>query len=379
MKFGNIFSFFISMLFVVGLISITIFTLEHASPNAQVPCMSYLEGSQPFYSWAVIGAGPAGIISVGQLLEHGVSDHEIVWIDPEFLAGRMGKYYGKVPSNQKAYRFTTMLDRSSLFSVMDSPAIRSIRAYDQQQEHPLQLAVDVLHDLTRYLCTRVVWHQDMVQSLWFDGEVWWLVLGNTTVCARKVILATGSHPKTLDYTHPHVIPLDHALDEEKLQQCINHDDTVMVVGSAHSAILVMKYVYDFGVKKIINIYTKEPTFGMFGGLEGITAYWAKNVLLDQQPSNIMRTPFDAHTLQEHLSICTKVVYACGYEPNEMMVNGSTNLSYDPMTGVIAQNLYGVGIAFPQYHTIDDGNVVSLVGFCSFMQRAQELMPIWMRD
>ena len=81
------------VLCVVGLIEHTAATLESACGNSH---------SQLAYSWAVIGAGPAGIISVGQLLEHGVSDYEILWIDPEFSPGRMGKYYGKVPSNQKA-------------------------------------------------------------------------------------------------------------------------------------------------------------------------------------------------------------------------------------------------------------------------------------
>ena len=153
----------------------------------------------------------------------------------------------------------------------------------------------------------------------------------------------------------------------------------MVVGSAHSALLVVKYLYDFGVKKIINLYTKEPTFWMFGGLEGITAYWTKNILLAKQPENIVRIPFDVHTLHAHLAVCTKVIYAWGYEPNEIMVNGSVHLSYDPTTGVIAKNLYGIGIAFPQHYLTDDGRSVNLVGIYSFMQRAQDLIPIWMQD
>ena len=35
-------------------------------------------------NWAVIGAGPAGIAAVGQLIDKGVSGEQILWIDPKF-------------------------------------------------------------------------------------------------------------------------------------------------------------------------------------------------------------------------------------------------------------------------------------------------------
>ena len=46
----------------------------------------------------VIGAGPAGIISVCKLLERNI--HPILWVDPKFDCGGL-VYYQDIPSNTK--------------------------------------------------------------------------------------------------------------------------------------------------------------------------------------------------------------------------------------------------------------------------------------
>ena len=57
------------------------------------------------YEWAVIGAGPAGIATLGKLLDYGVDKRKIVWIDPEFTVGDFGAKWGQVSSNTKVSRF----------------------------------------------------------------------------------------------------------------------------------------------------------------------------------------------------------------------------------------------------------------------------------
>ena len=47
------------------------------------------------YEAVVIGAGPAGIAVVGNLLE--VKKGPILWVDNEFDGGRLNKYYREVP------------------------------------------------------------------------------------------------------------------------------------------------------------------------------------------------------------------------------------------------------------------------------------------
>ena len=110
------------------------------------------------YQWAVIGAGPAGIISTTILLEHIKTPKDILWLDPAFGVGRLGKYYGNVPSNLKAYRYTTFLSSCALFNQLQCSSFNAIRQYDQQDEPVLQLLIDPLQEITNYLQTQVQWH-----------------------------------------------------------------------------------------------------------------------------------------------------------------------------------------------------------------------------
>ncbi|AFJ42920.1 hypothetical protein [Francisella orientalis] len=37
------------------------------------------------YKWAVVGAGPAGMTTIGQLLDSGINTKNMLWIDPKFF------------------------------------------------------------------------------------------------------------------------------------------------------------------------------------------------------------------------------------------------------------------------------------------------------
>ena len=69
------------------------------------------------------------------------------------------------------------------------------------------------------------------------------------------------HPKKLDYDCKHEIPLDIALDKSALAQCITQQDTVAVVGSAQSAILLLKYLTELHCGRIINFYLIQLNLG----------------------------------------------------------------------------------------------------------------------
>lgn len=334
---------------------------------------SSARGDQLF-PYAVIGAGPAGIISVAKLIELGVPEKSIVWIDPEFGVGRLGKYYGKVPSNLKARRYTIFLTSCELFKTMHFPSCMNMFHYDQNQEPPLQLIVDPLQDITAYLKERVVPTQARVSTLTYADHAWHIMTDEQTIRAEKVILAMGSRPKRLNYDGFDEIPLDLALDEDYLKQVLTPQDRVIVVGSLHSALLVLKYASDIPVQQAINFYTKLPTYGPAGGLEGITAYWTKEVLDQHKATNVIRFLYDPQAIEQYKNKGYKIVYAIGYEPNVIRVNGSIPMSFDADTGKICDNLYGIGIAFAERYTKEDGMSIPLIGVNSFMKRAQEILP-----
>ena len=73
------------------------------------------------YAWTVIGAGPAGIAAVGKLLDLGVADKDIAWVDPSFAAGDLGAKWRSVSSNTKVATFLEYLHGAKAFRFSEAP------------------------------------------------------------------------------------------------------------------------------------------------------------------------------------------------------------------------------------------------------------------
>lgn len=335
--------------------------------------------NQNSYSWAVIGAGPAGIISVSVLIDNGVIPKNIIWIDPKFKVGRMGKYYGNVPSNLKASRYNSFLQSCNLFEKIQSASIERVKCFDQQQEPLLQLIIDPLQDITAYLMSQVTTYCGNVQKIVQKNNLWALNVTNDTINAQKLILAIGAYPKTLTYKNMQEISLDMALDKKKLKSLVTANDNVIVIGSAHSALLIVKYLSEIGVKKILNIYSKAPKYGMYGGLEGITAYWTKEILEKKLVANLTRVLFSENIIEKYQNHYNKIIYAFGYQRNSLIINESNEINFDSVSGKILPNLYGIGIAFPEKFITSEGETVNLIGVNSFMSYAKKLVPLWIKE
>lgn len=339
--------------------------------------------------WAVVGAGPAGIITVGLLRDLGISDDQIAWIDPEFNVGRLGEYYTNVPSNTKTKLFVNFIKACRTFQECKSEHIEKLYSYDQEIEYPLQIIVDPLRDITAYMRSKVTSVQDTIQSLYFENDQWHITTpSNLHLVANHVVLATGSHPRSLEYECHHEIALDVALNKCALAQVVNAEDCLAVIGSSHSAILVLKFLSELPVKRIINFY-KNPlqysvdmgTWTLHGanGLKGIAAQWAQEILEKSPPANLVRLYNCKEARDAWLCTCNKIVYAVGFERNDLpLINGTANeIAYDDDSGVIAPRLFGIGIAFPERYTDPLGNVEHRVGLNSFMEYAQRVVPQWL--
>ena len=320
------------------------------------------------YQWAVVGAGLAGVTAMVVLLESGVDASSIIWIDPEFNMGRMGKYYRHVPANTKIQILQNYLNKCPVFQEFPSESRDKLFLCDQEEFPLLDVIIDPLVDATHYLRSKVNSLQEMVIGVMSDGDGWILECSNSiTIQAQKVILAIGGYPKKLDYQLQE-IPLDEALDKDKLATYV----------SMHSAMLVLKYLSELGVKEIFNFYTTPYQYRIPGAesLEGETKLWVKNVLEQKPPRNLTRTKNTQENVDRYLPLCNKVIYAIGFERNPLSVNGRYDYTYDDNTGIIAPNLYGIGMAFP--HTIQTlkCNKVAIHGFVIYSSYAHNLIPQW---
>ena len=343
--------------------------------------------------FAVIGAG-AGSLVVGLLLDLGLKTEDIVWVDPEFKVGRLGQYYQNVVANAKTKIFIEFLQGCKTFGECSSPAIDRLYGLDLEQEYDLKFIVEALQDITTYLRSKIISLTDYLIDLQFDdNRNGWIITLKSGIqfFSTNVVLATGSHPRTLDYEEcKNIIPLDEAIDPYKLPHYVNDQDTVAVVGSAHSAILLLKYLSELSVPRVFNFYTTPIVYPtpMEGGwvlhestgLMGMAAQWAKEVLEKNPPAKIIRLGSTEEMLKTWLPLCTKVIYAAGFERNELpAIPGLSYDKYDTQTGRIGIGLYGIGIAFPREYTDPLGNVEKEVGLLDFMEHALLVVPNWVQQ
>jgi hypothetical protein len=335
-----------------------------------------IENQQSCYSWAIVGAGLAGITALAVLMDCGVDPASIVWIDPEFNVGRLGKYYRNVPGNLQTGSFLVYVNTCPYFKNVNSTFLDSLQMCDPNEFPPLRVIVDPLADFTTYLRNKVVAITNVITSLNQIDNYWVLEGSDCIINAQKVILAIGAHPRKLNYDLPE-IPLDDALDQSKLTSQVSPTDCVAVFGSMHSAILLLKYLSECSVKQIINFYI-DPYFYGSPGLEGNTALWAKNVLEQNPPANLIRVLNTPENREKLFPQCTKAIYAIGFEQNPILVNGTFTLEFDEGTGIIDQNLYGIGIAFPATG-ICNGQKIAKNGVHAYLGYAKNLIPQWIAN
>jgi len=345
--------------------------------NATFIIKAHENQPQP-YEWAIVGAGLAGITALAVLIESGIKPSSIVWIDPEFNVGRVGKYYRNVPGNVQASRLILYVNNCPYFKDICSSSLNALyNNYDLDEFQPLHVIADPLIDFTAYLCNKVVSIKDTITELKRINDYWALEgTEQGIIHAQKVILAIGGHPKRLDYDIPE-IPLDDALDRERLANNLSPDDYVAIFGSMHSAILVLKFLSQTSVKQIVNFY-KNPYFYGVPGLEGAAAAWAEKVLEQNPPHNLIRVLNTPENRENILPLCTKVIYAIGYEPNKILVNGTSDVTFDEHTGIIDHNVYGIGIAFPPTG-IFYGQKIAKNGLHTYLAYAKKFIPQWIAN
>ncbi len=339
--------------------------------------------------WCVVGAGPAGIVVVGLLLDLGIPKKDIVWVDPEFNVGRIGHYYQTVPGNTKTSLYIDFIQACKAFQECAPHAVQELYNYNLVKEYPLSIIVKPLQDITNCMRFKVTSHQTLLTGLEYSADTWHIELADgKEFDAQRVVLATGAHPRSLQYQEcAEEIPLDYALNKDLLGQLVNPEDTVAVIGSAHSAVLVLKFLSELPVSRIINFYKKPFVYtqDMGGwllysssGLKGIAAEWAKNVLEKNPPCNLARIYNSEKARKAWLPLCTKIIYAAGYERNPIP-GCNPDMEYNTQTGFIAPGLFGIGIAFPEVIVDQAGNTEYKIGLNSFMQHALDMLPVWNRS
>lgn len=340
------------------------------------------------FDWAVIGAGPAGIAAVGRLIDYGISPQQIVWIDPTFKVGDFGSKWHCVSSNTKVSLFNQFLQESPAFNYNACPDDYAIHHIDSEKTCDLYWVAKTLQWVTWQLQKKVHCLNDFANKIVLRNRCWEITLTHDIVHSKKIILAIGSEPETLQFTHPQTIPLDVALDKTRLQNSCDKNDVVAVFGSSHSAIIILRQLLEQGVKQVINFYRSPQRYAVYlddfilfddTGLKGTTAEWAREHVDGKLPDGLTRVFSSSKNVQHYLPQCTKAVYAVGFKRRELpLIEDFPEFEYNDKSGIIAPGLFGFGIAFPEAKINPFGMQEYSVGLWKFMDYLNRVLPIWMR-
>jgi len=338
------------------------------------------------YEWAVVGAGPAGIAAIGELLDQGIPKEAILWFDPHFQVGDFGRHWKYVTSNTNIDTFLQFLNGYKSFRYAERSQLFHIDSLDKNDYCELQAVAKPLQWITDHLRNKVVSQQSIVQDLRVESGTWQLATSGQTFSAKKVILAIGCDVKSLPaHEHVEVIDLKTALSPQALAETCRNGDVVAVYGSSHSSMLIIRELANIGVKEIVNFYLEPIRYAitMDGwtlydntGLKAQTAQWVHHNVTQKALQNLNRYFSSPENIDEHIARCNKAIYAIGFKPRELSIKNIDIKKYDSATGIIAPGLFGVGIAHPQLTTPPFGHPELNVGLWKFMHDIRKVMPIW---
>jgi cation diffusion facilitator CzcD-associated flavoprotein CzcO len=340
------------------------------------------------YQWAIIGAGPAGIAAVGHLLDADIPAKDILWFDPFFTVGDLGRHWQHVSSNTRVELFMQFLHARSSFNYAKAPIDFKLNHLAVQSTCRLEHIAEPLQWITQQLMTQVSSIQSMVHHLELANNQWHLSTDQGEFSAKHVILAQGAEPVHLEHVDDKdIIPLSTALNPQKLSQEVSAKTSCAVFGSSHTAIILLQSLLDLGVKQVINFYRSPCRYAMpmkdwilfdNTGLKGQSADWARQNIDGVLPQRLLRVYASESNLNHYLPQCDKMIYAVGFKTRGSLSIGEyQHTSYNPHVGIIAPGLFGFGIAYPEMKADPFGNIESQVGLWKFMLYLNKVLPIWL--
>ncbi|CAI7674262.1 unnamed protein product [Penicillium pancosmium] len=388
----------------------------------------------------VVGAGPAGVAVVGNLLERQLGS--IAWIDPSFESGRVNRKYREVPSNTKVSFFQSYATSLQPFRTIieNTPrpnAFTTMAKLDQEKTCHLHYAADMIRGLTNGLVKmeQVYAYQGFVTAATLsskpDQPKWTVRIKQSStngsddleIETSRLILCTGSHPTNLPVPIPgleiHTLDLDTVLKPSILSETLptTKPTTVAVVGASHSAILALLNLVTLAQTSHPHLRVKWFTrhklrYAEFmdgwilrdnTGLKGLAADFARTqleegVLASSDAGKIVSKVDCAggevrekEMYRVHLPDCDYITQAVGFtrDPLPKLVKGDEakplSMEFDHETGAFHESapsgekipgLFGAGIAFPQRVVDPYGNVEYAVGFFKFMKFLKKVVPSW---
>jgi len=326
------------------------------------------------FKLAIVGLGPAGIFTLASLPEDMLPDTLV--LERSCIGGDLSSQYGGVIANITKEWFIKTLRKIPKW---ENQTFEELDAYADKE--PPKLA-DVCKMLRRFIkpdIQKAHLHTTALSALVQTDDGWSLVTAKETYQAKKVILCLGATPKTMDMPLPS-IPLPIALAQEQLAHVVSPTDTIVVFGTSHSGVLVLKNLKQLGCRNVYAVYRGQNPFNistdeaMGEGLKLSGALVAQEIK-DNEWGELMPTLInydDFATIYRILSKAHAVIYAIGFEPRTFTYTSKEGKCV-PLTDS-TPGIYGFGIGRPRIGRTVAGEVFTDIGFEGFIKAIQEELP-----
>lgn len=324
----------------------------------------------------IVGAGVTGLSMLLLLQQSGTDLSKVVIIDPHFDGGDLARKWAAVQSNTPLSKSTTAITAANPLCVFPP---------DLDTTGTTKL-IEIVHHLTTHvgpILKKVQQTKGTVLQANYSSEQqrWSIQLENRVeIVAKRLILATGSEPRTLDIPIPS-IPLENALDVNRLQHYIKPGKRAIVFGTMHSGTIVIRNLVSCGAHVTALYKSPEPFYwardGAYDGIKEEAAQIADDIV--QKKLAVELVPIqDTSRVIRSSSAADWVVFAMGFEArNTIKVSvdnvNKSSLNYNKHTGALEglSAAWGFGIAYP--NSAPDGIHLD-VSVAAFLEHMKPQIP-----
>ena len=308
-------------------------------------------------SICIVGAGVTGLSLLLLLENRGFPLETITILDPCFDGGDLVRKWTTTESNTPWSKSIETLQQCCPGLVLPAEYL----AKDQAGRCPLA-------DLGRFVLAaastalkRVTRIHGSASSASYDSATnTWSVIYKSGVTvselrSKKIVLAIGAEPKSTDLDVPS-IPLENALDSNRLRHIVRAGEKAVVIGTMHSGTIVMENLYKNGLTVSALYNTAKPFYwdrdGDYDGVKGEAAVIADAITNGERPQIELIHVQDISKVVRACSKADWVVYSMGFacrKSIDLIVNGEKMaLTYDGLTGRLdkCNAAWGFGVGFP---------------------------------
>jgi cation diffusion facilitator CzcD-associated flavoprotein CzcO len=296
----------------------------------------------------IIGAGITGLSMLLLLQEAKADLSKLVIIDPYFDGGDLARLWTAVSSNTPWSKTVNALTAACPSLVLPTS--------DHAPEATTKL-VEIAH-LLRRAATPALKQVKQIQGYVTKADYtteWTIHLDSPgkSVRAKKLILAPGGEPRKMDLPIPS-IPLEMALDANRLQHYIKPGDNVNVFGTLHSGTLVIRNLVAAGANVTAFYNSPLPFYwardGAYDGIKEEAAEIADNIVAGKIPVELVPVQDSSKLIRSSYN-ADWVVYAMGFNKRndiQLSVDGvAKSAEYNGSTGqMTVPAAWAFGTAYP---------------------------------